>query len=124
MASDTFCRHYPSGGMGDNTHCKVGVDMYRVREGERPHRCPCYDSEVRHLCAKYEAYTAEEIRQDNEELAQTLKAMFGVMAGTSDTCPHCNAPIEQLRQSGKCVYAAPCGCRQYQGTVPDTWKTD
>lgn len=39
------------------------------------------------------------------------------------TCPHCHAPIKQRYQLGRCVYAKPCGHRQYQGVVPKAERT-
>lgn len=35
----------------------------------------------------------------------------------SNVCPHCDAPIAQQEQVGRCVYARPCGHRLYQGIV-------
>lgn len=35
----------------------------------------------------------------------------------NNVCPHCDAPIAQQEQVGRCVYARPCGHRLYQGTV-------
>lgn len=36
---------------------------------------------------------------------------------SKNICPHCDAPIAQQEQVGRCVYAHPCGHRLYQGTV-------
>lgn len=36
----------------------------------------------------------------------------------NNICPHCKAPIQHLKQIGRCVYAEPCGDRLYQGKVP------
>ena len=33
-------------------------------------------------------------------------------------CVECGTPYERLRQRGPCVYADPCGHRQYQGRLP------
>ena len=33
-------------------------------------------------------------------------------------CPHCDAPITRRVQEGRCVLAAPCGHRLYQGYLP------
>jgi len=38
-----------------------------------------------------------------------------LMAGKN--CPHCQEPILYKRQVGCCVYASPCGCRLYHGSV-------
>lgn len=116
----SFCKHYPSGGLADNTHCKQGVEMQSTRDTSIvPHRFPCFTAEAEHLCVKYEGPTAEEIAEDRRQAAETLKQMLGLMSGTADVCPHCGAHIDHMEQVGACVYARPCNCRQYQGTVPD-----
>lgn len=34
---------------------------------------------------------------------------------TNWICPTCNSSIDKQVQSGRCVYASPCGCRLFQG---------
>jgi hypothetical protein len=36
----------------------------------------------------------------------------------SKRCIHCEQPVERYEQVGRCVYADPCGHRQYQGRIP------
>lgn len=50
--------------------------------------------------------------------AEALKKLLAMLQGELATCIHCGAPITELKQVGRSVYASPCGCRQYQGTVP------
>ena len=38
-------------------------------------------------------------------------------------CPRCGALIDHLNQIVHCVYAAPCGCRLWQGSIPKSWQT-
>lgn len=33
-------------------------------------------------------------------------------------CVHCGTPVETYEKVGRCVYADPCGHRQWQGQVP------
>ena len=59
---------------------------------------------------------------DPEVAATARKVLIGlakILRGEADNCLHCEAPIETLEQVGDCVYAFPCGCRQYQGKVPN-----
>ncbi len=39
----------------------------------------------------------------------------------TDVCFTCGKQVTKLTQVGRCVYAS-CGCRQFQGTVPDAWR--
>lgn len=55
---------------------------------------------------------------------QALTRMANLMSGNADVCMHCGAKVSRLVQVGRCVVAEPCGCRQYQGTVPERWKND
>jgi len=34
------------------------------------------------------------------------------------SCPHCEQPITQLVQQGRCVFAVPCQHRLYPGIIP------
>jgi len=40
------------------------------------------------------------------------------MTGESDKCLHCETPVSYAEKQGRSVYAYPCGCRMYQGSVP------
>jgi hypothetical protein len=64
----------------------------------------------------------DEKKLDPERLeiaADVMKALVRMLKGEQDACLHCSAKIGQLYQNGDCVYADPCGCRQYQGTLPN-----
>lgn len=49
---------------------------------------------------------------------QFLERFAKMVSGEGDECVRCGAHVDQLEQVGRCVYARPCGCRQYQGKVP------
>ncbi len=120
----SWCRHYPSGGMGDNTHCTQGIEMQGLRDTSVvPHRFPCFTAGAEHLCAKYEGYTKEEIEADDKALNEKLEHLEALWTRRSQECPHCGAHVERMDQVGKCVYARPCGCRQGQGRLHAAWKT-
>ncbi len=64
-----------------------------------------------------------ELSEDEEKQIQEFpKNLADLCAGKSDICIHCHERVHELKQVGRCVYAYPCGCRQYQGTVPERWK--
>lgn len=117
-----FCRHYPKGGLGDNTHCTQGIEMQSVRDASVvPHRFPCFTVGADHLCTKYEPHTPEEIAEDERQMAAFLARLKATIAGTSKECAHCGQTIEEMHQVGRSVYAGPCGCRQYQGKLSKAW---
>lgn len=61
--------------------------------------------------------------EDRDELIRrAVEAFAALIARRSDVCPHCGQHVTALEQVGRSVYARPCGCRQYQGTVPEAWK--
>ncbi len=60
--------------------------------------------------------------EENKEIAEFLKNMVKQMSGENDTCLHCHAHITEMKQHGRCVYSYPCGCRQYQGKLPEKWR--
>lgn len=119
----SWCRHYPSGGMGDNTHCNQDIEMQSLRDTSVvPHRFPCFTAGAGHLCAKYEGYTAEELAEEDRQLNEVLEKFEALWTRKSEVCPYCAAHVEAMDQVGRCVYARPCGCRQGQGQLHDAWK--
>lgn len=60
--------------------------------------------------------------EDEKQIQVFIQRLNDVSSGKSDLCIHCQKPFTALTQVGRCVYAAPCGCRQYQGTLPEKWK--
>jgi hypothetical protein len=119
----SWCRHYPSGGMGDNTHCKLGIEMQALRDASVvPHAFPCFTVGAEHLCAKYEPHTPEEIAEDERAINEFMKKADALWTRESEECPHCGKHVEGMHQTGRCVYAEPCGCRQGQGKLHSAWK--
>lgn len=52
---------------------------------------------------------------------QFVELLQEVARREHDTCPYCTTPIDILQQVGRSVYARPCGCRLWQGYVPEAW---
>lgn len=63
----------------------------------------------------------EELAQLKRELPpEVFKAILPFLAINDEkleTCPHCGAKIEEMKQVGRSVYGS-CGCRLYQGFLP------
>ena len=59
--------------------------------------------------------------EQNAAAVEFLTNMLKQMRGENDTCLHCQTPITDMKQHGRCVYAYPCGCRQYQGKLSGKW---
>ena len=57
--------------------------------------------------------TADEVRDSDQRAAEYAREYLTKLA--SDICPICERKIERREQIGRCVYAAPCGHRLYQG---------
>jgi hypothetical protein len=64
----------------------------------------------------------ETTEEEDKAIAAFLNRLSDLCSGKSDICIHCQKQVNKLEQVGRCVYASPCGCRQYQGTVPERWK--
>lgn len=62
---------------------------------------------------------------DFEVLMQDIKAHMqhftAFQKRETDICPNCDKAVTALEQIGRCVYAEPCGCRLWQGTIPEAW---
>lgn len=119
------CRHF-NGIMNDR--CEAGVEYKTVRvvPPQGMHQWPCIDPGVGH-CAKLEYKTPQELADEEKEIDAMLAKMLGglskLMERTAPECLHCGKHVDALTQVGRCVYAEPCGCRQYQGTVPKVWRS-
>lgn len=60
--------------------------------------------------------------EEEKQIAAFVQKLADFCAGKLSTCLHCDMPFNELEQHGRCVYAYPCGHRQYQGSLPDKWK--
>lgn len=66
---------------------------------------------------------------ENDELdPETAKGLMLILAHMeklskreTEICYACGKKVEKLEQHGRDVYAAPCGCRLWQGYVPAVW---
>ena len=65
---------------------------------------------------------SEEEAETMKFVAQKMEHMANLMQRKTDQCVHCSATIKAMEKIGRSVYARPCGCRLWQGTVPDAWK--
>ena len=57
----------------------------------------------------------EEEEEEERALEDYLASLWRKI--DARVCPTHNQPMT-LEQVGRCVYAAPCGCRLYQGRLP------
>jgi hypothetical protein len=55
-----------------------------------------------------------------EERKAAARAAFTEMLNRIEEhiCVSCLKPVEKYEEVGRCVYAEPCGHRQYQGRAP------
>jgi hypothetical protein len=61
--------------------------------------------------------------EDAEFVAAFLDRLSAFAERKTDDCPDCGKKVTQLRKIGRCVYCYPCGCRFWQGDIPDAWRT-
>jgi hypothetical protein len=56
--------------------------------------------------------------EEEQAVVVYLEQLARVMRGESHACLVCQAPVEVYREVRPCVYAEPCGHRQWQGRKP------
>lgn len=114
-----WCRHFT--GIQHET-CEQGIKYNEVRIPSSPARFPCIHDDARGQCAQFVPYTQAEIAAANASVADFLTRMSAFDRRETEDCPHCKQHVTALRQVGRCVYADPCGCRVWQGRIPEAWK--
>lgn len=111
-----WCRHFNG---TQNDTCKAGIRYEDVRDGLAHKTYPCFKENGRaDQCPSASFLSEQEVDAEMERIAIAAGAFFTKLA-EGKVCPHCNAPIAKRLQVGRCVYARPCGHRQYQGKLPD-----
>lgn len=116
-----WCRHFT--GIQNDT-CEAGIDYVSVRDDSGPgmYKWPCISSKgCQTSCVSFAHYTEEEIAEREREVLEALTAFDRFMAHKTDVCPHCGKVVNSLRKVGRCVYGS-CGCRMWQGSIPEVWK--
>lgn len=60
---------------------------------------------------------------EEEEAARAfVSALVGTITGKARNCPQCGRYLVDAVKRGRSVYGDPCGCRMYQGDVPEWAK--
>ena len=121
MANHEWCRWYRALAFYETCEKDIAYDSV-VDQTARPYRWPCINPEARGQCVAFEGYTQAEIDQEEKTIAAFVNHMTDFAARRSETCIHCGKTVVQLRQVGRSVYASPCGCRLWQGTIPEAWR--
>lgn len=132
MNSD-MCVHY-NGILGgdildkealEGRRCKAGIRYADVKEQGIGHgtRFPCVDSQRGTItCPLHQYPTKAQIAEQERQLTEYLERFAKVMSGELKECLTCHKPVERYREVRPCVYAEPCGHRQYQGRAPKEAK--
>lgn len=58
---------------------------------------------------------------EQAKVLEFLRKLAEFSERKTDVCPRCGHKVTELRQVGRSVYAS-CGCRLWQGFVPEAWK--
>ncbi len=115
MSFELWCKHY--NGLHSKV-CRADVSYESVKDpaGAILH-LPCFkDQGCTERCEKASFRTPEEVAAEDERVSEALKKYLDNIK--NNICPHCGTPIQEKKQVGRCVYAMPCNCRLYQGTLP------
>lgn len=121
MSMDVWCRHF--NGI-QHKSCRKGIAYATVRDDSQPGmvRLPCISSDgAATTCPHFAHYTQAEIDERNRAVNDYLTALSKFESRETENCPHCGKHVDSLRQVSRCVYGS-CGCRMWQGRVPDAWK--
>lgn len=62
------------------------------------------------------------IDNDDVEIIEFLEKLAAFNTRKTDLCIHCGKQVIALEQIGRCTYARPCGCRLWQGKIPEAWR--
>jgi hypothetical protein len=117
------CRHFTG---IHNGECRVGIDYMTMRqlpEDGGMAQWPCHHKNLGGLCNRFDGYTEEEAQAREDGHRKNMKALNDLSTRKSNTCFQCGEEITAMRQVGRCVYAAPCECRLWQGSIPESWRT-
>lgn len=121
MSKNEWCRHY--NGIGNSKACESGVEYESIKDTSVvPYRLHCIHADAMVKCPKRELRTKEDIEEAKKQIAAALTRFAAFLDGTSDVCPQCGEKVDEAEEIGRCVYARPCGCRVYQGKLPERWK--
>lgn len=126
--SASRCKHFNG---VFNKKCRVGI-VYADVNVALPGRgleLPCIRDPLRSAaciespgplpaCALREWKSQEELDKEDREINAFLTGFAEELQKGIENCVHCGAKVDHLEQVGRCVYARPCGCRQYQGRLP------
>ena len=112
------CRHFT--GL-HRTHCSAAIE-YKSLDRKKFRDLPCIFHDYKHKCKKWAVRTTEDIEEIERSIRDSLEAMASFQNRKTDQCIVCGQPITAMEQVRRCVYAKPCGCRLWQGAIPDAWK--
>jgi hypothetical protein len=119
LAENRFCVHFT--GLLKSKRCDAGVDYETVKQPGKGHgvRIPCiskYEGTI--TCALRQFPTPEQEAKEEQAIAEYLSRLAKVMRGELRECLECGKPVDAYREVRPCVYAEPCGHRQWQGKAP------
>lgn len=61
-------------------------------------------------------------KEDSEYIVGFLREMLEIISGKTRLCPRCYEPLGTMVKDGECLYGVPCGCRLWQGELPEWVK--
>lgn len=88
----------------------------------RPRKMKSWAGGVGQMILCYSQEIAMPTDQENA-IAEFLKRLEAFTNRTTEDCPYCGQHVSALTKTSRCVYASPCRCRLWQGSIPEAWQS-
>lgn len=99
--------------------CKAGILYADVKEMGQRMTIPCVDRlRGTRTCPLHEYPTPEQLAENEREINEHIAKLWAVQRGELKECLECGAAVESYKEVRPCVYAIPCGHRQWKGQAP------
>ncbi len=113
-----WCKHCVS--QDDAAVCQKGIQ--RVNRWGSFTNWPCFLGNG--SCELFKTYSKQEVEEIEKENSDYVRKLWDFDARKTEDCPNCGQHVDGLSKVGRCVYARPCGCRLWQGTIPAAWRNN
>jgi len=115
MRKQVWCKHYNGAA---SKVCGAGITYKEIGIGLE---LPCLKPELI-TCNSRDYYTEKEWEDQEKAITDHIEKINQFMRRETENCLVCGKHVIRIYKSGRCVYAAPCGHRLWQGSIPDIWR--
>ena len=120
--SERVCRHFNTLA---NAQCAKGIaykDFGATITLEFWNSLPCLTAKHSQRCAHYTTFTGQELAAQEAFFEEERRQVESLSNRETTACIHCGETVTRITQVGRCCYARPCGCRLWQGVIPEVWR--